>query len=589
MKKSIKDALCKFGLMLFLAMYTIAGKAQAVPGAQFTMSISTASATANTIDVTLSVTATNPSPGMRFSGFSTSINFNTAIINGGTISAAYVPNSRSESLNTAGLTQNSIGTATVGTIRLATVQLSGASSIDMPQGTSLTLGTWRITNTAQWATGNANLWLQDVLISGKTNSTVLAFPYGAATPQFAYTTTTPASPPGVILSHTSTVPYSLSVGQICATSGIASVTNAACFGGTGSATITLSPIPTLKDITYTGAGTGSATLTAGGAFTLTGLAAGTYSVVVSNAGCGNVTVPVTVTAPALQTNSTTAAACGSYTWTAGNGVTYTASGDYTYTDTSGACPVQRTLHLTITPETNNTTTASACGTYHWGVNDVNYTQSGTYTSVRDCHTETLVLTIIAPSTHTNIVSACGSYTWANNGQTYTASGTYNGTTTNCVTEVLALTITPSSTHTTTVSTCDSYTWLENGQTYTASGTYSSVNGCHTELLNLTINSYTITTQPATTNICGAVGSTASMSVATNVPVSSYSWQYRVPTTANPNPAWITITAANAAVYSNYDTATLGITKTSTLPAKGTQYRVLINEGDCGILASDLAS
>ncbi|TBX64390.1 T9SS type A sorting domain-containing protein, partial [Flavobacterium silvisoli] len=99
----------------------------------------------------------------------------------------------------------------------------------------------------------------------------------------------------------------------------------------------------------------------------------------------------------------------------------------------------------------------------------------------------------------------------------------------------------------------------------------------------------ITTQPATTNICGAVGSTASMSVATNVPVSSYSWQYRVPTTANPNPAWITITAANAAVYSNYDTATLGITKTSTLPAKGTQYRVLINEGDCGILASDLAS
>ncbi|TBX66370.1 DUF1533 domain-containing protein, partial [Flavobacterium silvisoli] len=283
-------------------------------------------------------------------------------------------------------------------------------------------------------------------------------------------------------------------------------------------------------------------------------------------------------------HTTPIAACGSYTWTVNN-VTYTESGKYTVVT---GCN-EEILELTITPETSNTTTASACGTYHWAVNDVDYTQSGTYTSVRDCHTETLVLTIIAPSTHTNIVSACGSYTWANNNQTYTASGTYTGTTTNCVTEVLALTITPSSTHTTTVSTCDSYTWLENGQTYTASGTYSSVNGCHTELLNLTINSYSITTQPATTNICGAVGSTASMSVATNVPVSSYSWQYRVPTTANPNPAWITITAANAAVYSNYDTATLGITKTSTLPAKGTQYRVLINEGDCGILASDLAS
>ncbi|MFM7585711.1 MAG: cohesin domain-containing protein, partial [Bacteroidota bacterium] len=35
--------------------------------------------------------------------------------------------------------------------------------------------------------------------------------------------------------------------------------------------------------------------------------------------------------------------------------------------------------------------------------------------------------------------------------------------------------------------CDSYTWSVNGQSYTQSGTYTSVNGCHTETLNLTVN------------------------------------------------------------------------------------------------------
>ncbi|MBF6640308.1 T9SS type A sorting domain-containing protein, partial [Flavobacterium sp. J49] len=53
---------------------------------------------------------------------------------------------------------------------------------------------------------------------------------------------------------------------------------------------------------------------------------------------------------------------------------------------------------------------------------------------------------------------------------------------------LNLTITPSTSNSTTASACDSYTWSVNGTTYTASGTYTSVVGCHTETLNLTINS-----------------------------------------------------------------------------------------------------
>ncbi|WP_162127323.1 T9SS type A sorting domain-containing protein [Flavobacterium phycosphaerae] len=579
MKKSIKSTCCKFGLMLFLAMYSIAGKAQAVVGAQFAMGISTASATTNTMDVNLTLTVVGPTAGMRFSAFSTSINFNTAIINGGTISAAYVANTKSELVSS--LPANPLILTTAGSIRLTTANMP--TPVDMPQGTVVSLGTWRITNTQPWAAGNANLWLQNVLATGKTNSGVNAQPFGGGS-TFTYLTTTGNPGPGLVLSHSSAAPYSLTVGQTCATSGSASVTNAACFGGTGSATITLSPAPSVTAVTYTGAGSGSATLTAGGAFTISGLAAGTYSVVVSNEGCGNITVPVTVTEPALQTSSTTAAACGTYTWSAGNGATYTASGDYTYTDNSGACPVERTLHLTITPATSNTTTASACGTYHWGVNDVDYTASGTYTEERDCHTEILVLTITPSSEHTTTISQCGSYTWPNTGLSYSASGTYTGTTTNCVTEKLVLTITPNTTNTTTASACGSYTWSVNDQTYSASGSYSVVSGCHTEVLNLTITTFGITTQPVATNICSTVGSTASLTVAANATASGYTWQYRVPTATNPNPAWVSITA-NSAAYSGVDTNTLTITKTSALPVKGTQYRVIVN-GACGTAESN---
>jgi hypothetical protein len=73
-----------------------------------------------------------------------------------------------------------------------------------------------------------------------------------------------------------------------------------------------------------------------------------------------------------------------------------------------------------------------------------------------------------------------------NGQSYTESGSYNFVN-GCNTEILNLTITPSGSNSTTASACDSYTWSVNGQTYTNSGTYSIANGCYSEELRLTIN------------------------------------------------------------------------------------------------------
>ena len=88
------------------------------------------------------------------------------------------------------------------------------------------------------------------------------------------------------------------------------------------------------------------------------------------------------------------------------------------------------------------------------------------------------------TTTTTVVTACDSYTWDVNKQAYSASGTYTSVT-GCHTEILELTITPGSVHTTTVSACDSYTWNE--VEYTVSGIYTgSTTNCVTEKLNLTI-------------------------------------------------------------------------------------------------------
>jgi hypothetical protein len=95
------------------------------------------------------------------------------------------------------------------------------------------------------------------------------------------------------------------------------------------------------------------------------------------------------------------------------------------------------------------------------------------------------ITCANPTVSNTTVLSCGSYTWSATGQTYTASGTYtsiNG----CETKNLILTVTPSTTATTTVSACGSYMWSANNQEYTTSGTYTYISGCHTEQLNLTI-------------------------------------------------------------------------------------------------------
>jgi hypothetical protein len=232
---------------------------------------------------------------------------------------------------------------------------------------------------------------------------------------------------------------------------------------------------------------------------------GIYTYTSTNvAGCTDIKT-LNLTINSSSSSSQTVVACDSYTWSV-NGTTYDQSGTYTYTSTnSSGCTDTKTLYLTINPSTTETTTIAACGTYTWSLNGTTYDQSGTYTTVLGCDTHVLELTITPNTTNSTAITACDSYTWSVDGHTYTTSGSYTFVD-GCHTELLDLTINHSSTSSQTVTACDTYTWSVNNQVYTTSGTYTytSINGLgctDTKTLVLTINSSTSSTQ--TVAACGS--------------------------------------------------------------------------------------
>jgi gliding motility-associated-like protein len=145
--------------------------------------------------------------------------------------------------------------------------------------------------------------------------------------------------------------------------------------------------------------------------------------------------------------------------------------------------------------TSTTLTASGGGTYTWSNSlgnsaAVSVNASGTYVvnvaGSNGCiSSDSISVNSVSSATNLTTITACDSYIWTINGQTYTASGTFTSVN-GCVTETLDLTIASSTSNSTSQTACDSYTWSQNGQTYTTSGTYTNVVGCHTEILNLTI-------------------------------------------------------------------------------------------------------
>jgi alpha-tubulin suppressor-like RCC1 family protein/GH43 family beta-xylosidase len=269
------------------------------------------------------------------------------------------------------------------------------------------------------------------------------------------------------------------------------VTNVSCFGGSNGS-IDMGAFGGTPPYTYSWSN--SATTE-----DLSGLTAGTYTVIITDAnGCTAASSPV-VSEPAQIVSTVNAAQCDTYTL---NGSTYTASGTYTQLLTAAnGCDSTLTLNLTITNSSASSLSQVACSSYT--LNGTTYTASGTYTqtltNAAGCDSIiTLSLTVNQPTTSTLTEVACSSYTL--NGTTYTSSGIYTQSLTNMLgcdsTLTLDLTIHQPTTSTLTEVACGSYTL--NGTTYTSSGIYTqnltNMLGCDSTLtLDLTIHQPTSST------------------------------------------------------------------------------------------------
>lgn len=153
--------------------------------------------------------------------------------------------------------------------------------------------------------------------------------------------------------------------------------------------------------------------------TFTNMGAGNYTmIIVDSISLNQIAIQnFVITEPDLITDTINVTACDSYLWSANN-FNYTTSGTYSFTipnATANGCDSVAVLNLTINNSTTNTTTIAACDSYTWSVNNNAYTQSGTYTYLSTnafgcTNTEILILTINpSPTVTASNVNACAGY------------------------------------------------------------------------------------------------------------------------------------------------------------------------------------
>lgn len=334
------------------------------------------------------------------------IEFNyDGMANGGVITGSFVSGSNTLPAPQNNLTTNTSVNATSKQFRVtASIQTSSANAVAITS-TPLKYGTFRLTNTQPFAIGAAPNFIWSFLTSSNRTKTLVSCWTNGATSGASVTTQTDGGTPNAnnllapynyIAGPQHYVENNLAVPQTCPTITAGTVTDPACYGGTGSLQVNMS---NQAVGTYSVDGGTAQSFVQSTSFTVSGLSQGSHTIEVTPTGCTSTTLNVTIGGPTTPlTNTTTTTACDSYTW-AVTSQSYTQTGTYTGTSINGqGCTVNETLNLTINQSTSNTTTASACGSYTWLVTGLTYTQSGSYTSTSvnaaGCtHTEILSLTI----------------------------------------------------------------------------------------------------------------------------------------------------------------------------------------------------
>jgi hypothetical protein len=453
-------------LTLFLAMFSVTGYSQVCTGNQVTISLQ--NFTVHTSDVEFDVYVKNTSAlnTLKLAGYQGNVQYSANALPAGATGGMEVVSMPSANGFTGfpDIVYAFVGLQTPSAtrqMRWTQSPQSAANSVALPKDVDMKFVRLRFTSSLPLTQGaQLTFNFQTSTAGGAIPNSVLAFCNGNTG-----TTNNIQTSAGTLIQGAA-VNITVPVSNVCATSGAASnVGNVTCFGGNnGSATVTLSPVPTtLTGASYTvdgGPAVSPVTLSAAGAFTIpSGLNVGTHSVVVTTSGCATpITVPVVVGGPLSPLTTTdSATACDSYFWAVSN-QTYTSGGTKTFDTTNGSgCTVTNTLNLTINQSTTSTLTTSACDTYTWGAADgtgLAYTESGTYTktttNASGCpHVATLNLTINHSTTSTLTASGCATYTWNaadGSGLAYTTGGTYTKVTTNAAgcthTATLNLTINP---------------------------------------------------------------------------------------------------------------------------------------------------
>ena len=184
----------------------------------------------------------------------------------------------------------------------------------------------------------------------------------------------------------------------------------------------------------------------GNIYTIT--SSGTYTDVSTNVyGCDHTEI-LNLTINISTSNTSALTACDSYIWPV-DGQFYNISGTYIDSSINSAgCIHTEILYLTIDNSTSNSTTAAACDSYTWSVDGQNYMSTGIYTdtsiSLSGCiHVETLDLTIYSSFNFSQNFSLCegdsvfvGSNTYYNSGIYTNIFQTVNGCDSAVITDLI---------------------------------------------------------------------------------------------------------------------------------------------------------
>ncbi|WP_396169939.1 beta strand repeat-containing protein, partial [Flavobacterium sp.] len=179
------------------------------------------------------------------------------------------------------------------------VSLASGNTVNLTS-TPLKFARFRFTSSLPWTANFAGTLTQQYLVQGGYTQMVATVYCNGNSNSTGLSSTTS----GTLVSNNATnSPYPITLNACANAASQTASTAVSCFGGIdGSSTITMSTIPSILDITYTvdGGTSQNATLTSSGAFTVTGLTAGSHTIVISNSICSNVTATgVIIAAPTL--------------------------------------------------------------------------------------------------------------------------------------------------------------------------------------------------------------------------------------------------------------------------------------------------